>query len=172
MQIMDVLGPAYILSLGLCCTWGRFFNQSSSWAVPDPEPCPDPCPVLLIKVKVNPCLDLNFAGSRQKNRPLVKSTTRTAISVRRHALFRIRFSVLFCIRFRIRLSVQFHVALLPRLYVFPENKCLLKISICQYFGDRGRLVLDGKSDRESDGDPICMQIGRGIGCKNVRVDGP
>jgi hypothetical protein len=35
--------------------------------VPDPEPCPDPCPVVLIKVKVHPCLDLNFAGSRQKN---------------------------------------------------------------------------------------------------------
>jgi hypothetical protein len=34
--------------------------------VPDPEPCPDPCPVVLIKVKVHPCLDLNFAGSRQK----------------------------------------------------------------------------------------------------------
>jgi hypothetical protein len=27
---------------------------------------------VLIKVKVNPCLDLNFAGSRQKNRPLVE----------------------------------------------------------------------------------------------------
>jgi hypothetical protein len=38
--------------------------------VPDPEPCPDPCLVVLIKVKVHPCLDLNFAGSRQKNRPL------------------------------------------------------------------------------------------------------
>jgi hypothetical protein len=25
---------------------------------------------VLIKVKVHPCLDLNFAGSRQKNRPL------------------------------------------------------------------------------------------------------
>jgi hypothetical protein len=24
---------------------------------------------VLIKVKVHPCLDLNFAGSRQKNRP-------------------------------------------------------------------------------------------------------
>jgi hypothetical protein len=42
--------------------------------VPDPEPCPDPCPVVLIKVKVHPCLDLNFAGSRQKNRPLVKTS--------------------------------------------------------------------------------------------------
>jgi hypothetical protein len=40
------------------------------------------------------------------------------------------------------------------------------------FGDMGRLVSDEKSDRESDGDPICMQIGRRIGCKNVRVDGP
>jgi hypothetical protein len=39
--------------------------------VPDPEPCPDPCPVVLIKVKVHPCLDLNFAGSRQKKRRLV-----------------------------------------------------------------------------------------------------
>jgi hypothetical protein len=39
--------------------------------VPDPEPCPDPCPVVLIKVKVHPCPDLNFAGSRQKKRPLV-----------------------------------------------------------------------------------------------------
>jgi hypothetical protein len=38
--------------------------------VPDPEPCPDLCPVVLIKVKVHPCLDLNFAGSRQKTRPL------------------------------------------------------------------------------------------------------
>jgi hypothetical protein len=28
--------------------------------VPDPEPCPDPCPVVLIKVKVHPCLDLSF----------------------------------------------------------------------------------------------------------------
>jgi hypothetical protein len=37
--------------------------------VPDPEPCPDPCPVVLIKVKVHPCLDFNFAGSRQKKRP-------------------------------------------------------------------------------------------------------
>jgi hypothetical protein len=35
--------------------------------VPDPEPCPDPCLVVLIKVKVHPCPDLNFAGSRQKN---------------------------------------------------------------------------------------------------------
>jgi hypothetical protein len=26
---------------------------------------------VLIKVKVHPCLDLNFAGSRQKKRPLV-----------------------------------------------------------------------------------------------------
>jgi hypothetical protein len=33
-------------------------------------------------------------------------------------------------------------------------------------------VSEEKSDRESDGDPICMQIGRRIGCKNVRVDGP
>jgi hypothetical protein len=41
--------------------------------VPDPEPCPDPCPVVLIKVKVHPCLDLNFAGSRQKNRPQLGS---------------------------------------------------------------------------------------------------
>jgi hypothetical protein len=40
--------------------------------VPDPEPCPDPCPVVLIKVKVHPCLDLNFAGSRQKKRPQEK----------------------------------------------------------------------------------------------------
>jgi hypothetical protein len=38
--------------------------------VPDPEPCPDPCPAVRIKVKVHPCLDLNFAGSGQKNRPL------------------------------------------------------------------------------------------------------
>jgi hypothetical protein len=45
---------------------GQFFSQIPSWAVPDPEPCP----VVLIKVKVHPCLDLNFAGSRQKNRPL------------------------------------------------------------------------------------------------------
>jgi hypothetical protein len=34
------------------------------------------------------------------------------------------------------------------------------------------LVVDGKSDRESDADPICIQIGERIGCKNVRVDGP
>jgi hypothetical protein len=40
--------------------------------VPDPEPCPDLCPVVLIKVKVHPCLDLNFAGSGQKKRPLLK----------------------------------------------------------------------------------------------------
>jgi hypothetical protein len=44
--------------------------------VPDPEPCPDPCPVVLIKVKVHPCLDLNFAGSRQKNRPQETSLKR------------------------------------------------------------------------------------------------
>jgi hypothetical protein len=55
--------------------WGRFFSQSSSWAVPDPEPCPDPCPTVGIKVKVHPCLDLNFAGSRQKKRPLDKLET-------------------------------------------------------------------------------------------------
>jgi hypothetical protein len=41
--------------------------------VPDPEPCPDLCPVVLIKVKVYPCLDLNFAGSRQKNRPQINT---------------------------------------------------------------------------------------------------
>jgi hypothetical protein len=34
------------------------------------------------------------------------------------------------------------------------------------------LVSDGKSDRESEGDPICMQIGWRIGFKNLRVDGP
>jgi hypothetical protein len=38
--------------------------------------------------------------------------------------------------------------------------------------DKGRLVSNGKSDRESDGHPICMQIRQRIGCKNVRVDGP
>jgi hypothetical protein len=34
------------------------------------------------------------------------------------------------------------------------------------------LVSDGKSDKESDGDPICMQIGQRIGFKNVRVRAP
>jgi hypothetical protein len=47
--------------------------------VPDPEPCPDPCPVVLIKVKVNPCLDLNSAGSRQKKRPLARLDYRRRI---------------------------------------------------------------------------------------------
>jgi hypothetical protein len=34
-----------------------------------PDPCPDSCRAVRIKVKVHPCPDLNFDGSRQKNRP-------------------------------------------------------------------------------------------------------
>jgi hypothetical protein len=63
--------------------------------------------------------------------------------------------------------VQFSTALLPRQYVFPEIYYFPK-----NVGDRGGLVSDGKSDRESDVDPNCMQIGRRNGCKNVRLDGP
>jgi hypothetical protein len=54
--------------------------------VPDPEPCQDPCPVVLIKVKVHPCLDLNFAGSRQKKnglcfKPILERTFRAVVVV-------------------------------------------------------------------------------------------
>jgi hypothetical protein len=58
-----------LTNLGHYETREWFISQSSSWAVPDPKPCPDPCPVVRIKVKVHPCLDHNFAGSRQNNRP-------------------------------------------------------------------------------------------------------
>jgi hypothetical protein len=47
--------------------------------VPDPEPCPESCPVVHIKVKVHPGLDLNFAGSRQKKRPLYTSQKKKAL---------------------------------------------------------------------------------------------
>jgi hypothetical protein len=46
------------------------------------------------------------------------------------------------------------------------------IKVVNNFVDRGRLVSEKKSDRESDGHPICMQIGQIIGCKNIRVEGP
>jgi hypothetical protein len=55
---------------------------------------------------------------------------------------------------------------------FPKFDASLKIKFVNNFGDWGRLVSDWKSDRESDGDPICMQIGRRIGCGIVHVDGP
>jgi hypothetical protein len=51
---------------------------------------------------------------------------------------------------------------------FPKFDASRKIKFVKNFGDRGRLVTDGKSD----GDPICMRIGRRIGCGIVRVDGP
>jgi hypothetical protein len=63
---------------------GRFFSQSSSWAVPDPEPCSDPCPVVLIKVKVHPYLDLNFTGSWQKKRAQVSADLHVSLHFKTH----------------------------------------------------------------------------------------
>jgi hypothetical protein len=104
---------------------------------------------------------------------------------RLHVRFRIRFSVRLPIRFHanpieIRFSVRHEKGASTRTHPIlcpipccPVGRlvrmCFLKFDASRKnkfvnnFGDRGRLVSEGKSDRQSDGDPICMQIGRRIG---------
>jgi hypothetical protein len=48
--------------------WSQFVYAEAGFLV---RVHPDPCPAVRIKVKVHPCLDLNLAGSQQKNRPQV-----------------------------------------------------------------------------------------------------
>jgi hypothetical protein len=66
------------LLLHASCSIPYFERPEAGFLVrvhPDPclilvRTCPDPIRAVCIKVKVHPCLDLNFAGSRQKKRPL------------------------------------------------------------------------------------------------------
>jgi hypothetical protein len=66
-------------------------------------------------------------------------------------------------------SARLQFAVARAVVCFPKFGTFRKFLFINNFANRGWLVSDVKSDRESEGHPICMQIGQRIGCRIVRV---